>query len=364
MSSLPTVTLAKGHLRRMLQLMRTLYSLQQLPAYRQRLAQQLPEVARFDPGHDSVMMGYDFHLQKQGPQLIEVNTNAGGALLAWRAYDPDFPGHAQISRNKRVALLLATFSQELSRFSAGSLTQPRRLLIVDDEPEKQYLAEEMHTLCELFAAQGVEAALADPRQLQGGEEGVFWQGKRVDLIYNRHCDFYLETPAMAPIRAAYLARQICLTPNPRSYALLADKRRMILWQDTAWLASVGVSPRQLELLQATIPACQLLANLDQEQLWQQRKQWVFKPVTAFGSRGVLLGDSISRQRFHSLDPQTTLVQRFIPPSQEEATHMKVDWRLFVYQNRLLGVAPRLYRGQVTNFRQPGSGYAPIRLQNE
>ena len=26
-------------------------------------------------------MGYDFHLGSDGPQLIEVNTNAGGAFL-------------------------------------------------------------------------------------------------------------------------------------------------------------------------------------------------------------------------------------------------------------------------------------------
>jgi D-alanine-D-alanine ligase-like ATP-grasp enzyme len=28
-----------------------------------------------------VFMGYDFHLSAGGPQLIEINTNAGGGLL-------------------------------------------------------------------------------------------------------------------------------------------------------------------------------------------------------------------------------------------------------------------------------------------
>lgn len=36
-------------------------------------------------------------------------------------------------------------------------------------------------------------------------------------------------------------------------------------------------------------------------------------------------------------------------------------RLFAYRNRLLGVGARLYRGQVTNLRTPGGGYAPVRI---
>ena len=32
-------------------------------------------------GPKGVFMGYDFHLSDEGPKLIEINTNAGGALL-------------------------------------------------------------------------------------------------------------------------------------------------------------------------------------------------------------------------------------------------------------------------------------------
>ena len=39
---------------------------------------KLPKIACIDPGHDALMMGYDFHWTEQGPKLIEVNTNAGG----------------------------------------------------------------------------------------------------------------------------------------------------------------------------------------------------------------------------------------------------------------------------------------------
>ncbi|MEO5352909.1 MAG: hypothetical protein H7835_06815 [Magnetococcus sp. XQGC-1] len=355
------VPLPYADLRCMFRLVQILHRLQRLPSYRQQVASSSPPVAHRDPGHESVMMGYDFHLTPSGPRLIEVNTNAGGALLAYRAYQPNFPDGPIPWHDRYLTTLLESFFQEMRLFSAGRLAQPRRVIILDDEPEKQFLAEEMRLLCTLFAARGVAANLADPSVLQMGENGVFFQGERVDLIYNRHCDFYLESPGLAGLRAAYLAGQVCLTPNPHTYALLADKRRMILWSDPLLLATLGLSERAMHWLRTLVPRTRLLAQVEMEPLWAERKRWVFKPVTAFGSRGVLLGDSISRQRFQALDPHNTLIQEFIPPSLLAESRMKMDWRLFVYQNRLLGVAPRLYQGQVTNFRTPGGGYAPVRL---
>lgn len=357
----PEIVLSRANLRAMLRVMRTLHRLHHLPAYQQQVMTTVPEVARFNPGHESVMMGYDFHLTAEGPRLIEVNTNAGGALLAYRTYQPTFPATPLVGTNRHLTALLETFAQEMRLFSAGSLHRPEQVIILDETPEKQFLAEEMRVMCTLFASWGVEANLADPSALTMGEEGVFFQGKRVDMIYNRHCDFYLESPALAGLRAAYLAGRLCLTPNPHTYGLLADKRRMTLWSDPAILQTLGLTEQTITTLQTAVPVSRLLAQMEPDQLWRERKQWVFKPVTAFGSRGVLLGDSISRQRFQELEPHTTLVQRFVPPAPAPDRPMKMDWRLFAYRDQLLGVAPRLYQGQVTNFRTPGSGYAPVRL---
>ncbi len=41
--------------------------------------------------------------------------------------------------------------------------------------------------------------------------------------------------------------------------------------------------------------------------------------------------------------------------------MKTDLRLYAYRNRVLGVTARLYRGQVTNLRTPGGGFARVRI---
>jgi hypothetical protein len=52
-----------------------------LPAYRDAVLSWAPAIAQRDFGPAGALMGYDFHLDDDGPKLIEVNTNAGGAFL-------------------------------------------------------------------------------------------------------------------------------------------------------------------------------------------------------------------------------------------------------------------------------------------
>lgn len=212
--------------------------------------------------------------------------------------------------------------------------------------------------------QGLEVEIVTPEQLQADATGVTVAGQPVDLIYNRHCDFFLEEPQLADIRIAYLAGKVCLSPNPFAYGLLADKRRMILWSDDAALTALGVSEKVRRLLTTVVPRSRLLSECDPDQVWEERKGLVFKPVTRFGSRGVLMGKGISRKRFAEQEAETTLVQDLVPPSVETAQDgqgYKVDIRLFVYRNHLLGIGARLYQGQVTNLRTEGGGFAPVRL---
>lgn len=360
------VELPRPALARMIRLVRLLDRLGRCPDYRLLVEAQLPEVARFNPGHDAVMMGYDFHLgAAAGPQLIEVNTNAGGGLLAFLAHVPDTPlGEAALPARLKTQLL-DSFAAEFAAFSRGTRQHPRRIAILDENPRDQYLYREMEAFGHLFETEwGVPTVICDPAGLQADAAGVRLDGEPVDLIYNRHCDFYLERVEMAGIRAAYRAGAVCLTPNPFVYGLLADKRRMALWSDPEALAGLGLSPRDRQLLAEVVPESRLLAALDSARVWQQRAALVFKPVSRFGSRGVLLGSKISRNRFESRPPRETLVQTLVPPSLTETgpgEALKTDFRLYVYRSRVLGVAARLYRGQVTNLRTAGGGFAAVRL---
>ena len=52
-----------------------------LPGYRAAALSYAPAIATKDFGPVSALMGYDFHITPDGPQLIEINSNAGGAFL-------------------------------------------------------------------------------------------------------------------------------------------------------------------------------------------------------------------------------------------------------------------------------------------
>jgi hypothetical protein len=359
-----TVSVATSDLRTMLRLVRLLDRLSRNPVYRERVYAQVPEVAAFDPGHDAVMMCYDFHLTGAGPRLIEVNTNAGGGMLAYLARDPCLPIAADSLKGHLRKRLLQTFADEIRQFTGGGKNRPERIVIIDEEPERQYLFPEMCAFADLFVAWGVPVDIADPLRLRASAEGVWLADQPVDLIYNRHCDFYLESESMAGLRDAYLARKVCLTPNPHQYGLLADKRRMLLWSDPVQRHIFSLTDAEQALLYRTLPACALLGDVDLAQVWSDRKQRVFKPVDSFGSRGVLLGEKISRKRFDELPLATTLVQELVPPSLTDvpgAEAMKTDLRLYAYRDRVLGVTARLYRGQVTNLRTPGGGFARVKV---
>jgi hypothetical protein len=75
------VFVTSEHVAQMAETIEAIEALTQTPLYQQRVTERAPEIARFPTNAKGVFFGYDFHLDATGPKLIEVNTNAGGALL-------------------------------------------------------------------------------------------------------------------------------------------------------------------------------------------------------------------------------------------------------------------------------------------
>jgi hypothetical protein len=355
-----TAELPRQDLQVMIKLVRLLYQLSENSAYQSFLNPQLPATARIHPQHAAVMMGYDFHLSPSGAKLIEVNTNAGGIWLASCCYQTDATTFPARLGNK----LLQSFIQDYALFRNNPQARPEFMVIVDEHPETQFLYPEMQIFAQLFRQAGIATRITTPQALSYQSDGLYLDNQRIDLIYNRHCDFYLETVALNSIRQAWLNAQVCLTPNPWAYGLLADKRRMMLWSDAESLREFGLTAEQIRLLNHTIPQTLSLASFTTEQIWQTRKQWVFKPDSGYGSRGVYVGDKLTKSKLAELNPQTTLLQQRIPPSITSVRAdlaFKTDFRLFVYRQQILAVSARLYQGQVTNLRTENGGFAKVRL---
>jgi len=358
-------------LARMAALIAAMEQIVALPAYRQRVLQRAPDIARHPTAARGAFLGYDFHLGPEGPRLIEINTNAGGGLLnalllrAQRACARacGAPPLVAVSGDAAEARFLGMFTEEW-RLVRGA--EPlRRIAIVDEAPESQFLAPEFELFRQLFIAAGIDACVVDPRELKWDGQHLLHDGQIVDLVYNRLTDFTLETSAVQPMRAAWLADAVVLTPHPQAHALYADKRNLALLSDPQALSELGVSPEIREILLAIVPPTVEVTAVDGERFWQERKQWFFKPAAGFGSRAAYRGDKLTRRVFEEIMQGGYIAQQVVPPSERRVAHvegerdLKLDLRCYAYAGKVQLAAARLYQGQTTNFRTAGGGFAAV-----
>lgn len=342
-----------------------------LPAYQAQALSRAPAIAQSAFGPMGACMGFDFHLGKRGPQLIEINTNAGGAMLnaalaraqeaCCAAMDWAFTPQAGLG-----TLEQAYFDMFMTEWrSQRGDAQLGSVLIVDDEPAAQYLAPEFELYRQLFQNHGVSASIADPSTLVWRDGRLWHQGTEVDMVYNRLTDFYLAEPGHQPLQLAYQAGAVVLTPDPRAHALHADKRNLVALCQDELLASWGVSPHDRALLKAGVPETRLVTTDLADELWAQRRQLFFKPVAGFGAKAAYRGDKLTRRVWGEILAGDFVAQALVPPGERQIevdgvlTDLKFDIRAYTYAGKVQLLAARMYTGQTTNFRTEGGGFAPV-----
>jgi len=365
------VFVARADLDAMAAIVHAVESVVGMPAWREVALAGRPEGARHAPGNPGVLYGYDFHLSPAGPQLIEINTNAGGALicaelLRLQSGCCEAPGtlppplRAEEAGRVLVDSLLSDYA-----LARGEGAKPTFAAIVDESPAEQYMYPEFLLFAEQLRDRGVESDVLDPREIDGGAAGVWWNGRRIDLIYNRLTDFWLAADHLAPLRDAWLADAVVVTPHPHGYALYADKRNLAVLSNADELAALGVPSAVRELLVAGIPSTMVVDPAHGDLLWRERNRLYFKPAGAYGGRGTYSGAKLTRATFERLLGEEYVAQTRVPPTTRRAviegveTELKIDLRCFVYRGEVQLVAARLYRGQTTNFRTPGGGFAAV-----
>lgn len=334
----------------MLDFSRSVFGLKDNRVYLELLQPYLPDAAKIKTSWPSVLMGFDFHLTADGPKLIEINNNAGGLYIGDNRWLPQ----------PAIAELPGTLEQRLTEMFHSDWTT---IAIMDEDVSNQYMYPEMLAYAELFERDGRHVVVVSPEDLQLTEEGLAVDGLHIDAIYNRHTDFYLEDAELAHVRTAYERGQVVVNPHPRSYVLIGDKSRMVDWWREGLLEQC-VDSESVAKIRAVTPQTVQLAEIDLDRIWRERKQWVFKPAARHGGKGVVLGKAMSRKRFESLDLEETIVQQLVPASQieVEGLQMKFDIRLYMHGEKLIALAGRAWKGQVTNFREPGSGWVALNIE--
>src|SRR5690606_10397177 len=180
-----------------------------LPTYQQAVLRHAPTISGTEPRTSGVFMGFDFHMTEDGPKLIEINTNAGGAFLnvavhnaqkacclAADEYLATQPSAAQLEAN-----IVAMFRREWSL--ARGARPLRTIAIVDLEPAGQFLYPEFQLAKKVFESNGIRAHIVDPSELELASDCLRLRGERIDLVYNRLTDFYFDAPSSHVLRLAH-----------------------------------------------------------------------------------------------------------------------------------------------------------------
>jgi hypothetical protein len=374
-----TVFVSEENIQHMAELIAAVERVVAMPAYVEHVLAYAPPAARHIPRARGVFLGYDFHLPAVPggwPQLIEINTNAGGGLLnallarARRAccerIGAFLPGALSGAPAEQLFMDMFQAEWQLSRpgQSGQALT---RIAIVDEAPSAQYLYPEFMLFRQLFERHGLQAVICDPAELSW-RDGQLWHGRqRIDLVYNRLTDFALEDSGNAALRSAWLADAVVLTPHPHGHARYADKRNLIALCDDSLLAQWGVPAATRAVLAAGIPRTELVEATQAEQLWARRRQLFFKPAGGYGSKAAYRGDKLTRRVFEQVvqGGEPYVAQQLAPPSSRQLSvagvpaNLKLDLRNYVYDGQVQLVTARLWQGQTTNFRTPGGGFAPV-----
>lgn len=342
-----------------------------LPAYQARALARAPAIAQTHFGPAGVFMGYDFHITADGPRLIEINTNAGGALLNGvlaRAQTACCESMTTLPKphSPCASLEQTIFEMFATEWRTQRDGQPlRTLAIVDEAPQAQYLAPEFELFKHLFLQHGIHAVIVAPQDLAWREGRLWHDSIGVDMVYNRLTDFYLLEPAQHALQQAYAAGAVVLTPHPRVHALLADKRNMVALSDDALLASWGVNEADRQLLATAVPTTQPVTPQNADDLWTQRRQLFFKPVAGYGAKAVYRGDKLTRKVWGEILAGDFIAQALVPPGERMVvvdgvpTDLKFDVRAYTYAGQVQLLAARTYLGQTTNFRTPGGGFSPV-----
>ncbi len=337
-----------------------------LPAYQSTVFAYAHHNAHAHTQNTSVFLGYDFHIDAQGhPHLIEINTNAGGAFLNAFLLNAQMPCvHAKPQAMVDYAAhFIAMFQAEWRSVRGDTLL--RTVAIVDDAPQTQYLYAEFQLFAALFEQYGIHAIICDPNALHYDGNHLWHGDTPIDLVYNRLTDFSLSQPRQHNLAHAYLDNRVVLTPHPRAYALYANKRNLVVLSDTALLESWGVDWDTRHILLNGIAATRSVDANKADDLWRERKTLFFKPTTGYGSKAAYRGDKMTKRVFADILASDYVAQTVVAPSTRQLLingsleTFKVDYRAYVYAQKIQLTCARLYQGQTTNFRTLGGGFAPV-----
>ena len=322
-----------------------------------------PENHQFTPSfskvnHYSVLMAYDFHITPAGRlKLIEINTNASGFLVV------DLIEKARGVSSKALNTLKASFFNEQRLFHKSCLPgkAPKNSIILDENIEQQKMNFEFFMYQDLMRSWSWPAQVVDVKEVKTSPEGrlIDSKGQEIDFVYNRLTDFYFEK--WKHILQAYQNKRTVFSPHPGEYARLADKKNLCRLSDFVFGRTEKVKEIDLNLLKTVVLKTDFLKS--KKLAWKNKKNLFFKPLQGYGGKSAYKGKSLSKKKL--LELENCIIQEYAPPMKYKTLQPPEEWKLdiraYAYQDQVQLIGGRIYKGQLTNFKNPGGGFCSIQF---
>jgi uncharacterized circularly permuted ATP-grasp superfamily protein len=256
----------------------------------------------------------------------------------------------------------------------GGAADPPTILITDWREVPTWA--EFHILRRRFGERGVNAIVADPRDLTFEGGALVAEGERIDLVYRRVlvADIVAREAECRPLIEAYRTRAVCMAntlqckiPHKKAFfAVLTDERhaRLFLASERALIAQHVPWTRVLADTRTTRggEAIDLLAHV---RAW--REDLVIKPNDEYGGAGVVLGWEASPAEWDDAieraiegESGAWIVQARIPVRREPFPAVEAPGQVAM-RDMLVDFAPYLFRGKLGGFltRLSASGLANV-----
>lgn len=259
---------------------------------------------RIDPGEpDVVVSRLDAFLEGGGPRYIEINSDApAGFGYGDRMAEvfAELPVFREFARRRPVSYLPSggcLVDAVLALWGKKGDPGLPTVAIVDFSFVKTRADQEI--LHEVFEARGVRCFLADPREMEARDKGLWVGGERVDVVYRRGVlsELVEREDEVGGFLRAY-REGLALFVNSLRCHLSEDKAFFALLTDEAfaWLLSEEEQAFVLRWLPWTRKLEERRTLKDGVEIdlvpWvlQNRPGLVLKPAHAYGGREVFVGD--------------------------------------------------------------------------
>ena len=283
------------------------------------------EILRIDPGYRRLapVLRLDGHFVRGVFRIVETNADGSAgmndsnaierALLATPLYSY-FADRGPIESLEMVDSL----ARMLARYSRVSGDRGATCVGILDRRGIS-TASEFVAVQQALRRLGQNAVLVTPEDL-AVRDGLRARGTRITLVYRRlvTADAFQMWSSLGPLLEAYRAGAIRMVGSFRS-ELLHSKAVLAIMRDSHVRARIGPAGRRL--IDRHVPPAFLLTPASAERTVSARRRWILKPLDSYGSRGVFVGNTLTRKSWkkalaHALAAGRYLLQEYVPAPRE------------------------------------------------